>query len=146
MIYKEEHRDLFTVPNYYMYVHCISSDFKMGAGIATEFAKRHVKDKLLAEYEPNKFDGTGYCLVTKMKNHTVANLVTKQYYYEKPTYETLKQSLCDLFNYMVLHDYYKIAMPKIGTGLDKLEWNKVKEIIEDVFSISNFEILVCIKE
>ena len=39
MIYKEEQRDLFSVsPDYYL-VHCISADFKMGAGIAKKFTE-----------------------------------------------------------------------------------------------------------
>ena len=37
----------------------------------------------------------------------------------------------------------KIAMPVIGCGLDKLSWDKVSEIIQEVFSDSDIEILVC---
>jgi hypothetical protein len=37
----------------------------------------------------------------------------------------------------------KIAMPLIGCGLDRLDWNKVKDVIEDVFSDTDIEILVC---
>jgi len=40
MIIKEEKRDLFTVSNDYALVHCISADFKLGAGIAKEFDKK----------------------------------------------------------------------------------------------------------
>ena len=37
----------------------------------------------------------------------------------------------------------KLAMPKIGSGLDRLDWEKVKEIIQDVFDDSDIEILIC---
>lgn len=37
MTYKEEKRDLFTVDDSYYLAHCISADFKLGAGIAVEF-------------------------------------------------------------------------------------------------------------
>lgn len=40
----------------------------------------------------------------------------------------------------------KLAMPKIGCGLDILEWNKVSEIIKDVFKDTDIEILVCVKD
>ena len=40
MIYKEEVRDLFSVPEDYYLAHCISADFGMGKGIAVEFVKR----------------------------------------------------------------------------------------------------------
>lgn len=39
----------------------------------------------------------------------------------------------------------KLAMPRIGCGLDRLQWVKVKEIIEEVFANTNVEILVCVK-
>jgi len=35
-----------------------------------------------------------------------------------------------------------IAMPKIGCGLDKLDWSKVRSIIEDIFEDVDCEIVV----
>lgn len=34
-------------------------------------------------------------------------------------------------------------MPKIGCGLDKLEWDKVEEIIKETFKDCDIDILVC---
>ena len=45
MIYKEEIRDLFSVPDDYYLAHCISADFGMGAGIVIEFNKRFCSSK-----------------------------------------------------------------------------------------------------
>ena len=39
MIFKEEKRDLFTVPQGYYLVHCISGDYTLGAGIAKQFVE-----------------------------------------------------------------------------------------------------------
>lgn len=39
----------------------------------------------------------------------------------------------------------KLAMPRIGCGLDRLEWAKVKKIIKATFANTDVEILVCIK-
>jgi len=36
-----------------------------------------------------------------------------------------------------------IAMPKIGCGLDRLQWGMVREIITEVFNDLDIEILVC---
>ena len=47
MIYKEEVRDLFSISDDYILVHCISSDFALGAGIAKKFAQMGVKEKLV---------------------------------------------------------------------------------------------------
>lgn len=40
MIYKEEKRDLFSVPDNYYLAYCTSADFALGKGIAVEFDKR----------------------------------------------------------------------------------------------------------
>lgn len=140
--YKEQQIDLFKVSGDYVYAHCISSDFAMGAGIALEFTKRGVKAKLQSLYQPF-WKGKGYNRLVPMKNHVIANLVTKEKYSDKPTYQTLKDSLISLKEDMDYHKYTKLAMPKIGCGLDGLEWSKVKEIIYEVFSDTNYEILVC---
>ena len=53
MTYKEEIRDLFSVPDDYYLAHCISADFGMGKGIVVEFNKRFdMKRKLQTKY-PN---------------------------------------------------------------------------------------------
>ena len=52
MIFKEEKRDLFTMPEDYALAHCISADFALGAGIAKEFDKRfNCRRKLINVYK-----------------------------------------------------------------------------------------------
>lgn len=147
MKYSYEHRDIFTVEDNYVLAHCISSDFVMGAGIAKLFTNRGVKQKLLNTYPTNIWNGHGYCLPTFMKNHVVCNLVTKNKVFQKPTYETLKESLIDLREWMISACYrgripsLKLAMPLIGCGLDGLEWSIVEGIIKEVFSDDDLDIL-----
>lgn len=46
--YQEIKKDLFTVDDKYYLAHCISSDCKLGAGIAVEFQKRfNLRSKFL---------------------------------------------------------------------------------------------------
>lgn len=142
MTYKYEVRDLFTVDKEYIYAHCISSDFVMGAGIALQFTKRGVKDKLMSEYE-QKWEGCGYCIPIQMKQHLVVNLVTKDKVYHKPTYKSLTESLQELKRYMLDNHKTKLAMPLIGCGIDGLDWTVVEYIIKGIFYDTNFEILVC---
>lgn len=118
MIYKEEVRDLFTVPEDYYLAHCISADFGMGRGIVVEFNKRFdMKNKLVNKYS----DFTRYwddeadeCKGTCLLEDRVLNLITKRNYWLKPTYQTLKQSL-EHMKLLVIHNgIKKIAMPVIG--------------------------------
>lgn len=140
MTYKEEIRDLFSVPDDYYLAHCISADFGMGKGIVTEFVKRFdMRNKLISQYQRYDWQRKGYCLISGK----VFNLITKECYYDKPTYKTLTDALWDMRDYAVRYDIKKIAMPVIGCGLDRLKWCKVSEIIKEVFEDTDIEILVC---
>lgn len=150
MTLKEVHQDLFTVPKDYILVHCISADFALGAGIAKEFAKRGVKKALQTDsFYSALINKVGKCLITFATDWRAEyNLVTKEKYWYKPTYETLRAALEEAKVYSIIPsqsetETLKLAMPKIGCGLDKLQWNKVKQIIEEVFADMDVEILVC---
>lgn len=150
MIYHEEKIDLFSVDESYYLAHCISADFALGKGIAVEFDRRfNMRQKLFDKF-PEGFDAylhqyniSGECILIDR----VLNLVTKVHYWEKPTYESLYQSLTMAREVCIHNNITKLAMPKIGCGLDRLLWSRVKNIIIDKFNIiDNIEILVCFKE
>lgn len=143
MIYNEEQRDLFTVGDEYYFAHCISADFALGAGIAVEFNRRFkCRDQLMNFYNSSVYDEPGYVLPTGR----VFNLVTKQKYWQKPTYKTMRLALEDLKEALRIRKITKIAMPKIGCGLDRLEWETVKRMIQYIFADTDVEVLVCYNE
>lgn len=121
--------------------HCISSDFALGAGIAKKFAQMGVKKQLCDNF-PREWQGRGYCLITETNGTIVGNLVTKQRYFHKPTLETLRQALDDFREQVVERGIAKVAMPKIGCGLDKLNWNDVRKIIQDVLKDTDLDVFV----
>lgn len=137
--------DLFSVGDEYTLAHCISADFALGKGIAAEFNRRFKLKSALKHdhyYYQMEWVRTGRehgCIY----ENGVLNLVTKERYFEKPTYESLEGALEDAKVECLLHNIRKIAMPKIGCGLDKLRWNRVRTIIFDVFEDTEIEIKVC---
>jgi hypothetical protein len=72
-------------------------------------------------------------------------LITKQKYWNKPTYKSLESSLGAMRDDMQARKYSRIGMPKIGCGLDGLVWAEVNQIIERVFSESGIDVVVCFK-
>ena len=147
MIYSEIKGDLFDVgPEYYL-VHCISADFKMGAGIAKTFADLGCRKELFQLYPDYNWNDDRHALWTHLPypNYKGAiHLVTKERYFHKPNYLSLTTALKDMNRtWLCMDPDVKLAMPKIGCGLDKLEWDKVKGIIFDVFENTDVEILVC---
>ena len=145
MTYKEEIRDLFSVPDDYYLAHCISADFGMGKRIVVEFNKRFdMKHKLQTKYLDylNQFTHHrigGDCIL----EGKVLNLITKERYYEKPTIITMRLALQKMKKICVETGIDKIAMPTIGAGLDRLHWDDVVKPIENVFGDTDIEILVC---
>lgn len=148
LVYKR--KDLFTVPTSYNLCHCISSDFALGEGIARQFADRGTKAALNKFYgrfmskPEQRWQGEGYCLFTPATEWGEFNLVTKEKYWHKPTLDTMEQALRKMKELLSSNDFpKKIAMPRIGCGLDRLKWNDVEKIIEKVFEDFEIDILVC---
>lgn len=92
--------------------HCVSADMTMGKGIALEFRRRfgrvdelqkQIEDKAgdkEGDKEGDKGDAIGTCIYL-FDNNThpsryIFYLVTKNRYWEKPTYETMRQVLLSL--------------------------------------------------
>jgi hypothetical protein len=38
-----------------------------------------------------------------------------------------------------------LAMPKIGCGLDRLQWGRVSEMLKEIFSDYDIDIIICIQ-
>lgn len=134
-----ENRDLFTVPQGYYLCHCISSDFALGAGIAKTFDEIYnMRYKLFREFGDYQYEGGDALLIDN-----VFNLVTKPKYYHKPRYEALKEALEAMKDIMDMFSITKLAMPRIGSGLDKLDKDKVYDMLYEVFKDTNVEILIC---
>ena len=118
--------------------HCVSQDLKMFLGIAITFRKNFGRVNQL-EKQCKK---VGQVAILKVDGRFIYNLITKEKYNGKPTYDTLKQSLIKMKEHMVSKSVKEVSMPKIGCGLDLLKWELVKPIIEDVFQDSKIKITI----
>lgn len=141
MIFIEEKGDLFELKDTHLLVHCISRDCAMLRGIAATFRELYPEMPERTFIYLNNLNYDRKCVIYQGK---IANLITKNRYYEKPTYESLRESLLELKSIILNREIpiNKIAMPRIGSGLDKLKWTKVKNIIKEVFYDTNIEIVV----
>ncbi len=139
MIYKEEKRDLFKVSTEYYLAQCISADFDMGKGIVVEFNHRfRLKSRITENYPEYQWHGPDCIVIDR-----VFNLITKKQYWGKPTLQSLTEAVEKMKAYAIQHDVKKIAMPILGCGLDRLNWNDVSRMIQQVFQDTDIEILVC---
>ena len=134
-----EQRDLFTIPQGYWLAHCISGDFTLGAGIAKTFdTVYNMRFKLFKQY--NNFE---YSHGVSLPVDNVFNLVTKAKHWHKPTYQSVEEAL-EMMKYQCQHlSITKLAMPKIASGFDRLEWDRVYDIICEVFEDTDVDIVIC---
>jgi O-acetyl-ADP-ribose deacetylase (regulator of RNase III) len=119
--------DLFSSPD--ALAHCVSRDFRMGAGVALEFRTRFGKvPELLAQTK-----SVGEVAVLD-RDPPLFYLVTKEAYYHKPTLETLRASLASLALECRARGVRRLAIPRLGCGLDRLRWPDVERLIRSTLA------------
>lgn len=143
MVYTEVKKDLFEVPANYYLAHCINGNYTLGAGIAKIFRDKMDMQFRLAQIYPIRDGEQSRYIGKALLVGRVFNLVTKAYHYNKPTYESLRSALKDMHDQCARLEIKYLAMPRIGCGLDRLDWSKVSVMIREIFSDLDIEILVC---
>ncbi|XP_052845642.1 ADP-ribose glycohydrolase OARD1 [Drosophila gunungcola] len=136
--YKEIKGDLFSCKSDYSLCHCVAADLRMGKGIAVKF--RNKFGQLLNLQKQNVQPG-GVAIIHDQQRY-IYYLITKKSSWGKPTYELLHSSLVAMRQHMISHQVTKLAMPRIGCGLDGLKWPKVKELVCTVFQLDALELVV----
>ena len=138
--YREIEGDLFAEKRDCYFAHCISADFALGAGIARKFNSLYNMRAKLIEWldVPWREVKIGSAILID----GVFNLVTKPRYFNKPTYSSLQLALLDMREQCVSLGIERLVMPRIGCGLDRLDWDTVRDLIKRVFRDTDVEITV----
>ena len=137
-ILNEVSGDLFKSPKSHSLCHCVSRDFRLGKGIAKLFREK------FGRIDELKSSGAGVRDIAVLRDNErfIYNLVTKEVYSGKPTYESLRQCLEKTREHAVKNNVRNINMPRIGCGLDGLSWPAVRTLIKNVFLRSDIIITV----
>jgi hypothetical protein len=72
--------------------------------------------------------------------------LVQEKYDDKPTYDSLRESLAQMRTHALAHGVKHIAMPKIGCGLDQLQWPAVKTLLKNIFQLDSIALTVYIME
>ena len=118
---------------------CVLADFEMSAGIA-----RHFKRKFPTKY-PSNLDHSYTTLWPQWLPETrryLYHLVSKQKYFNKSTYSTLRASLERMRTHAENNSIPRISMSCIGTGLDQLDWDKVKLLTHETYRTSPVQVVL----
>lgn len=143
--------DLFLLDKHeYVFTHCISTDLAWGKGIVVPMMRFfHCGNAWRKNNNRTKYKvgdiGIHHIMGDPEKNirqEVCLHMFTKNKYNTLPTYQGVTKALESVRNYMTEHNLHKLAMPKIGCGLDKLEWKKVYDIICETFKETDIKIEV----
>jgi O-acetyl-ADP-ribose deacetylase (regulator of RNase III) len=137
--------------------HCISEDCAMGAGIAKDIKYKFTgirgytssKNPVVGNIIPYEFEHLQTCEKTGKKINfnpkrctTVLNMITKKVYRKPPLKEDFVKTLENLRNYCVENKVKELSMPKIGCGLDRLDFEFVKGKIIELFSDTGVDVVM----
>lgn len=127
----EVHGDLFQCDEAASLAHCISKDIGMGAGIAKTFVRkfRGMREELRNRQTGQDKLEIGDVGIFEDGNRFIYNLITKEFYYDKPTYESVEMSLRSMLSHATEHEVKYICIPKIACGLDGLVWRAISKMI-----------------
>lgn len=84
----------------------------------------------------------GGCAHLVSDDRCVFYLVTKEKYSHKPTISSLEASLRAMRDLCLENNVHQLAMPRIGCGLDRLDWNQVSKLIQHIFADDDIEITI----
>ena len=131
--------DLFSVADDVSLGHCVAADLRLGRGIAVAFKERFGGvDDMRAQNV-----GIGGCAALRRGRRFVYALVTKpRSSGTYPTMVALRASLQALKARMARDGVTRLAVPRLGCGLDKLEWPAVSALLREVFADTDVAITV----
>lgn len=84
----------------------------------------------------------GGCAYLVSNDQWIFYLVTKEKYFHKPTMSSLESSLRQMRDLCLTNNIQRLAMPRIGCGLDKLNWDAVSRLIQTIFANDAIEITI----
>ena len=77
-----------------------------------------------------------------LSRRDIYNLVTKEKYSDKLDLQTLATTLQSMQSHATMHGVSTIAIPKIGCGLDQMNWQDVVKLLRDIFAYPDVQIVV----
>lgn len=134
--------NIFDESEDYHLVHCVSADLKLSQGIALEFRRRFGHLQELKLQRPKKTEVAYF----KIGSRYILNLVTKEKCEQKPTMEDMYKSLLNLKMFCQEFQINNLALPCIGSGLDRLDWPAVLHMIHYIFSDTDINIRIYSKQ
>ena len=121
--------------------HCFSADAQMSEGFG-QFLSERVRRLRRTCRRANLLKDQAFPFWDSSSRRYIYNLVTKEKYSDKADLQTLAATLESLQFHATMHGVSTIAIPKLGCGLDQMNWQDVVKLLRDIFAYSDIQIVV----
>ena len=138
IIYGTEH-SILQQPN--SIGHCISADARMGKSFA-DFLSHRIPGLRSTCRKAKLFMGQVFPFWDSTGQRYIYNLVTKERFCDKPNLSTLSKTLEANKIHAGTNSISTIAIPKLGCGLDQMNWQEVVKLLRDIFAYAALQVVV----
>ncbi|XP_026291818.2 ADP-ribose glycohydrolase OARD1-like [Frankliniella occidentalis] len=125
----------------YSIAHCVGKDLLLSDGIARNIKETFSLEETINEMKEDPIEVGDILPIQQDKNY-ILNIVTKELSRDKPTWNNFKKSIKRLPEICSDLGISKICMPRIGSGLDGLNWPKVLKLLEGIFENEDIEVYI----
>jgi O-acetyl-ADP-ribose deacetylase (regulator of RNase III) len=129
---------LFTASAAHSLAHCISKECKSRRATAKMFRDEFGRINEIRDQKVN----TGGVAILNLEQRVIYNLVIKEKDFDRPPHDSLRGALEAMRRDAIDRDVRNIAMPRIGCGAERLDWNQTKHLLVSIFKDTDIEITV----
>ena len=121
--------------------HCISADARMSKGFA-DFRPRRIPGIRSTCRKARLFMGEVYPFWDSTGKRYIYILVAKKKFCDKSNLSTLSKTLEAMKIHASMNGISTIAMPKLGCGLDQINWQEAVKLLRDIFAYADVQLVV----
>ena len=121
--------------------HCISADAQMSKGFA-QFLSERVPRLRRTCRRANLLNDQVFPFWDYSSRRYSYNLVSYKKYSDKPDLQTLATALRGMQAQATMNGASAFSVPKIGSGLDQMDWQDVVKLLRNIFLYSDIQIVV----
>ena len=116
--------------------HCISADARKSKGFA-DFLSHRIPGLRSTCRQAKLFMGQVFAFWDSTGKRYIYNLVTKERFCDKLNLSTLSKTLEAMKIHASTNGVSAIAVPKLGCGLDQMNWQEVVKLLRDIFAYAD---------
>ena len=121
--------------------HCISADARMSKGFA-DFLSHRIPGLRSTCRKAKLFMGQIFPFWDSTRKRYIYNFVTKERFYDEPNLSTLSKTLEAMKIHASKNGVSTIAIPKLGCGLDQMDWQEFVKLLRNIFAYANVQLVV----